>query len=115
MTPTVTNKCKLSDSPATIATVSIQFCCYQYVIIVKQGATLEEFSVLTFRGTTEANLRNKSITDKDRKYIVRTLATILMSYVPLPKLSHCAIVAKALVAKYPFLSDSGVRPHVSYT
>lgn len=82
-------------------------------MIVKQGATLENFSVPTFRGTTEANIQNRSITDKDQKYIVRTLATILMSYTPSPKLSHCAIVAKALVVKYPFPSDSGAMPHVS--
>ena len=28
-------------------------------------------------------------------------------------MSDCAVVAKALVAKYPFLSDTGTKPHVS--
>ena len=44
--------------------------------------------------------------DGDRKYIVRTLATILMSYKQRPSLSDCGSVAKALVQRFSFLSDS---------
>ena len=51
--------------------------------------------------------------DKERKYIVRTLATVLMSYVDHPRMSDCAIVAKALIVKFPFLADTVGKPHVS--
>ena len=59
------------------------------------------------------NLRDKSITDQDRKYIVRTLATVVMSFTPHPTMDECGVAAKALVAKYPFLADSLGKSHVS--
>lgn len=71
------------------------------------------FHVPIFRAATEKSLKESIISDQDRKYIVRTLATILMSHVPSPKMSDCAIAAKALVAKYPFLGDTDASPHVS--
>ena len=74
---------------------------------------LESFRVPTFRSATEKSLQNKTITDKERKYIVRTLATVLMSYVDHPRMSDCAIVTKALIAKFPFLADTVGKPHES--
>ena len=44
--------------------------------------------------------------------IVRTLATVLMGHVSTPKVDDCAVAAKALVAKYPFLGDTGTKSHV---
>ena len=73
------------------------------------------FHVPVFRSATEKNLKESISTDQDRKYIVRTLATILMSHVPSPKMGDCAIAAKALVAKYPFLGDTDTSPHVRNT
>ena len=78
-----------------------------------QLTTEESFSVPKFRTSTEKNLKEKMISDQDRKYIVRTLATIVMSHVSNPKTSDCAVAAKALVAKYPFLADTGGKPHMS--
>ena len=45
------------------------------------------------------------LTDTDRKYIVQTLATMLMTHIQRPTLQHCGVVAKALVTMYPFLGD----------
>jgi len=72
------------------------------------------FVVPMFRATTEKSLKEKCpISDKDRKYIVRTMATVLMSFNPQPRLGDCAVAAKALIAKYPFLGDTTGKPHVS--
>ena len=79
-----------------------------------QPVTMDTFLVPKFRAATEKNLREKILTDQDRRYIVRTLATILISHVSSPKMSDCAVAGKALVAKYPFLADTGTKPHVSY-
>ena len=38
-----------------------------------------------------------------------------MSHVPNPEVSDCAIAAKSLVAKYPFLGDTDTSPHVRNT
>jgi len=59
------------------------------------------------------NLQLKSITDQDRKHIVRTLATVVMSFSPHPTTEDCGVAAKALVAKYSFLADTMGKPHVS--
>ena len=73
------------------------------------------FHVPVFRAATEKNLKESIVSDQDRKYIVRTLATILMSHVPSPKLSDCAIAAKPLVAKYPFLADKPTCEEYAYS
>lgn len=75
--------------------------------------SLESFSIPEFRPSTYSNLQQEILLDKDRKYIVRVLATILMSYVSRPTLGDCAVAAKALVAKHPHLGDTGSKPHVS--
>ena len=43
--------------------------------------------------------------DTDRKYVVQTLATMLMTHVQRPSLHQCGVVAKAFVEKYEFLKD----------
>ena len=50
-------------------------------------------------------MKNKLLTDTDRKYIVRTLGTVLMTHVLKPSLKHARVVAKALVEAHPFLKD----------
>lgn len=76
--------------------------------------TIERFSVPRFQACTEKSLQEKMISDQDRRYIVRTLATILMGHISDPKMTDCAIAAKALVAKYPFLGDTEGKPHFSW-
>ena len=59
-----------------------------------------------FRKSTEENLNAKKLLlDGDRKYIVQTLATVLMTHRQRPSLSDCGVVAKSLVKKFSFLSD----------
>jgi len=72
------------------------------------------FVVPMFRATTEKSLNEQhSISDKERKYVVRTVATVLMSFNSQPRLSDCAVAGKALIAKYPFLGDTAGKPHMS--
>lgn len=61
-----------------------------------------------FRQSTENNFQNKILTDTDRKYVVQTLSTVLMTYVysQSPTMDHCSTVAKALIAKHKFLKDT---------
>ena len=65
----------------------------------------EPFIVPSFQPKTEQNLNQKILVDTDRKYIVQTLSTVLMTFVQRPSLSACGTVAKALVNKYHFLRD----------
>ena len=46
---------------------------------------------------THKNLKAEICTDRDRRYIVRTLATMLMSSVPDSTIHDCAVPAKALI------------------
>ena len=63
------------------------------------------FPIPTFRPSTAESLLKKVLTDADRKYMVRTLSTILMTYVTRPGMEDCNIVAKALVHEWKFLND----------
>ncbi len=63
------------------------------------------FPIPRFRPNTQHNFDNNLLIDSDRKYVVQTLATMLMTYVQKPSLEHCDIVACTLVDKYPFLKD----------
>ena len=65
------------------------------------------FPVPSFRSVTETNLADDVLTDSDRKYMVQTLATMLMSYVKRPSLSDCLVISKALHRKFNFLGDEG--------
>ena len=62
----------------------------------------QPFPIPKFRPNTEENLQNKILKDTDRKYIVQSLATQLMTHVQQPSLRECA---KALVGKCEFLKD----------
>ena len=64
------------------------------------------FQIPLFRHGTMKNLDKQLLIDSDRKYMVQTLATVLMTYVQRPSLQRCGSVAKALTEKYPFLKDS---------
>lgn len=66
----------------------------------------DPFPIPQFRPNTEKDFKEKILTDTDRKYVVQTLATMLMTYLPRPSLHHCSTVAKALIRKYNFLKDS---------
>lgn len=63
------------------------------------------FPIPKFRPNTEANMQKKVLTDTDRKYMVQTLATMLMTYIQRPSMHQCGVVAKALVDMYGFLKD----------
>ena len=52
------------------------------------------------------NLENGLLTDRDRIYMVQTIATVLMTYVQRPSLDCCNAVAQSIIDKYPFLKDS---------
>ena len=64
------------------------------------------FPIPRFRQSTESNFQNEILTDTDRKYVVQTLSTILMTYTQKVSMFHCTTVAKALIAKYDFLKDT---------
>ena len=67
-----------------------------------------------FRKTTEYNLLKKQLYDGDRKYMVQTLATVLMTYKQRPSLTDCTAVAKSLIKKFTFLSDQKGSGEVIY-
>ena len=52
------------------------------------------------------NFQQQVLTDSDRKYVVQTLATMLMTYVQRPSLNDCGVVAKSLLQTYHFLKDN---------
>ena len=64
------------------------------------------FPIPTFRKSTENNFKDKKLDDDDRKYVVRTLTTMLCTYVQSPSMSDCEVVAKSLVAVHPFLKQT---------
>jgi hypothetical protein len=63
------------------------------------------FPIPTFRHSTEEFLSKKQLLDGDRKYMVQTVATVMMTYKQRPSLGDCALVASSLVQRYPFLAD----------
>lgn len=70
------------------------------------GKVPNPFPIPTFRKVTETNFKNKRLDDDDRKYVVRTLTTMLCTYVPNPSTADCEVVAKSLVAVHPFLKQA---------
>lgn len=56
------------------------------------------------QGFTE-NFSNRVLTDSDRKDVVCTLATMLMTYVPKPSQKQCRIVARRHTEEHNFLKD----------
>ena len=58
-----------------------------------------------FKEEVETSLSHRKLCDDDRKYIVRVLATVLLTYIQKPSMRQCEVVAKALVRKFPFLKE----------
>ena len=61
------------------------------------------------------NLEAERLPDRDRRYIVRTISTMLLSTIPHPTIHDCSVPARILVKQYPFLADAsenGKKPHV---
>ena len=67
----------------------------------------DPFVIPEFRHATENSLERGILKDNDRRYMVRTLATLLMSHIPSPSVNQCMVVAKALHEKFPFLKQTG--------
>lgn len=65
----------------------------------------EPFPIPMFKEEVEKSLSKKKPCNEDRKYMVRVLATVLLTYVQKPSMRHCEIVAKALLRKFPFLQE----------
>ena len=63
------------------------------------------FPIPSFRSSTENNLAKGLLIDIDRKYMVQTLATMLMTFVPKPSLRHCQVVSQSLHGKFSFSGD----------
>ena len=72
---------------------------------MQKDSLLDDFIIPKFRASTEVNLSNKLLTDTDRKYVVQTLATVLMTIVQRPSMEQCGMVAKSLIATNPFLKN----------
>lgn len=71
------------------------------------------FPIPTFRQSTMKSLEKGLLTTPDRRYIVQTIATVLMTYVQRPSLDCCNDVAKSVIDKYPFLKDTVGEGQVS--
>lgn len=67
----------------------------------------DPFVIPDFRHATENNLEREVLKDDDRCYMVRTLATLLMSHIPSPSKNDCMIVSRAVHKKFPFLKEDG--------
>ena len=65
-----------------------------------------DFQLPIFRPETQKNLQAERLTERDRRYIVRTLSTMLLSTNPHPSMSDCSVPAKAIVKEYTFLADA---------
>ena len=61
-----------------------------------------------FQVETEARLKKRSITEQDRRYMVQTLATVMMTDVQKPSLlNDCQVVSMAVHKKFKFLGGEG--------
>ena len=78
------------------------------------SALSNPFPVPKFCASMEENFSKRVLTDADRKYMVQTLATMLMLYVSDPSLKHCGVAAKALITTFDFLKDDESDVEVSY-
>ena len=58
-----------------------------------------------FKQDVEESLEKRRLTNDDRKFMCRVLATVLQTHVQRPSVAQCEIVAKALVRKFPFLKE----------
>jgi hypothetical protein len=85
-----------------------------YIFFTIQNDVPSPFPIPTFRQSTTKNLEKDVLTDPDRRYMVQTIATVLMTYVQRPSLDSCNAVAKSVIDKYPFLKDNIGEGQVSY-
>ena len=63
------------------------------------------FPIPSFRHTAEVHLQKGTVTDTNRKYMVQTLTTLLMTYKTKPSLNNCLIVSRSLHDKFQSLGD----------
>ena len=86
---------------------AIYMCIIWLPFLLQASSSIPDpFIIPTFRHTTEENLSKKILEDGDRKYIVQTVATLLMTHKQKPTLGECGKVATAVIKTYPFLADS---------
>lgn len=74
-----------------------------------------EFKLPIFGPQTQKALEEGRSVEKDRCYVIRTLATMLLSTNSNPSINDCSVPAKALNDSFPFLadaSDNGKEPYV---
>ena len=64
------------------------------------------FPIPIFRHVTEVNLEKGIIPDSDRKYMVQTLATLLMTHKSRPSLRDCKVVSQSLHNKFNIGDES---------
>ena len=55
-----------------------------------------DFQLPIFRPETQKNLQAERLTERDRRYIVRTLSTMLLSTNSHPSMSDCSVPAKGI-------------------
>ena len=60
-----------------------------YMEVVFNSKLPDPFSVLQFRETTEDHLSKKQFASDDRCYMVRVLATMLLSHITRPSMRDC--------------------------
>lgn len=66
----------------------------------------DPFPVPMFKEDVEEALAKRKLSDDNRKYMCRVLATVLQTHVQRPSsVSNCEVVGKALVRKFPFLKE----------
>ena len=82
---------------------------YTYASFLQPAArnlTLPDpFPIPMFKMDVEQSLSEKKLCADDRKYIVRVLATVLLTHVQRPSKRQCEVVAKSVVRKFPFLKE----------
>lgn len=83
--------------------LTFDFSAYQ---LTARNLTLPDpFPVPMFKMEVERSLSERKLCADDRKYIVRVLATVLLTHIQKPSKRQCEEVTKALVRKFPFLNE----------
>ena len=62
----------------------------------------DPFPIPIFKEETQNNLKKGCCTNEDCPYMVRTLSTILCTYVQKPTIKDCKIPSQAIADKYTF-------------
>ena len=71
------------------------------------------FPIPAFQRSTTKALEKDVLIDPNCRYVVQTIANVLMTYVR-PSLDHCNAMANSVVDKYLFLKDSIGEGQVRY-